>query len=107
MGIIKKRRYYFSDSSIASDTVISDVMAGLCILMEIISVIFSIKTKGNIPDIFGTLYICAMILSVVGLIFAYYGFKAQEGGVKSKRISVLLNVLSLMVIVMFVCFGLF
>lgn len=98
MGIIKKKPYYFSDSSIASDTVIAFVMAGISLAIEISSIIISFVTLGHVPDIYGTLYLCAFVLSVVGLIFAFLGKKAQEGGVKGKRISVMINILSLVIL---------
>lgn len=98
MGIIKKRPYYFSDSSIASDTVIAFVMAGISLVTELTGIIISFATFGHVPDIFGTLYLCALILSVVGLVFALLGKKAQEGGEKGKRMSVFVNVLSLVIL---------
>ncbi len=98
MGIIKKRPYYFSDSSIASDTVLAFVMGGISLVIEIAGIITSFATFGHVPDIFGTLCLCALILSIVGLVFAFLGKKAQEGGVKGKRMSVIVNVLSLVIL---------
>ncbi len=97
MGIFKKRRYYFTDSSFASDTIIAYVLGGIALTVEVTGVIFSIATKGHTPAIFGTLYLCAILLAIVGEIFAYLGNKAQEGGVKGKRISILLNILALVI----------
>lgn len=99
MGIIKKKPYYFSDSSVASDTIIAFVMGGISLAIELAGVITSFATLGHVPEVFGVLYLCAFILSFVGVIFAYLGTKAQEGGVKGKRISIMLNVLSLLVLV--------
>ena len=89
MGIFKKRRYYFSDTSVAVDTVIALIMGGISLFIELLGIIASVITKGYAPDIFGTLYMCAIILSVVGEIFAWFGNNAQEGGAKGKRISIL------------------
>lgn len=97
MGLFKKRRYYFTDSSFASDTIIAYVLGGLALIIDIAGIITSIATKGHVPAIFGTLYICAMIFSAVGLFFAYLGNKAQEGGVKGKRISIIINFLALLI----------
>lgn len=96
MGVFKKRRYYFTDSSFASDTIISYVLGGIALAIELTGIIVSIATKGNVPLIFGTLYVCAMVLALVGEIFAYLGNKAQEGGVKGKRISIILNIVALL-----------
>ena len=92
MKLGRKRRYYFSDTSIASDTVISFVMCFIALLIEIVSFIASITTRGKVPDIFGNLLLCAIVLSFFGEIFAVIGNKSQEGGMKGKRISILLNI---------------
>ncbi|MCM1172493.1 MAG: hypothetical protein NC393_10240 [Clostridium sp.] len=97
MCIIKKRRYYFTDTSIAVDTVIAYIMAAAALLIEISGVICSIATRGHAPELFGLLYIIAIILSVVGGIFAMWGNKAEEGGVRGKRISILLNIISFVI----------
>ena len=87
----KKKKYYFSDDSIASDTVIAFVLGTVALVTELSGVIASVYTKGNTPKIFAMLYMCAFLLAFCGVIFAGLGFKAQEGGVKSKRWSVFLN----------------
>lgn len=97
MGLFKKRRYYFTDTSIAADTVIAYIMAAVAITIEISGVICSIATRGHAPEIFGLLYIIAIILSVVGEIFAMWGNKAEEGGVRGKRVSILLNMIALII----------
>lgn len=101
----KKRRYYFTDKSIALDTVIAFILSGIALLIEISGVVFSVATKGKTPDIFATLYVCAIVLSIVGIIFARYGRKAQEGGVNSKRLSTFLAVLSLILPIAVIIYG--
>ena len=101
----RKRRYYFTDKSIAIDTVIAFILSGIALLIEILGVVFSIASKGKTPEIFATLYVCAIVLAIVGIIFAGYGRKAQEGGVSSKRISTLLSVLALVIPVAIVIYG--
>jgi uncharacterized membrane protein len=102
----RKRRYYFTDKSIASDTVIAYVMGGVSFVIELLGVIFSIATKGNTPGIFATLYICAVVLSLVGIIFAHLAKKAQEGGESSKHLSMLLCVVTFLVPVAVIISGL-
>lgn len=97
MGLFKKRRYYFTDTSIAVDTVVAYIMAAAALLIELSGVICSIATRGHAPELFGLLYIIAIILSVVGGIFAMWGNKAEEGGVRGKRISILLNIISFVI----------
>lgn len=105
MGLIKKRRYYFTDTSIATDTIIAFVMGGISLAVEIAGMIASIVTKGNVAGIFGMLYVCAIILSAVGEIFAWLGNKAQEGGVKGKRISIALNIVSFVIPIWIILLG--
>lgn len=107
MRIIRRKRYYFSDSSIASDTIIAFVMAGLAFAVEIGGVAASIATGGHAPAIFGMLYVCAVLLSVVGEIFAWIGNRAQEGGVKGKRLSIAFNIITLIIPVCIVLLGAF
>lgn len=102
----KRNRYQFTDSSVAVDTIISFVMAGISILIELAAVINSIASKGHIHDIFGTLFIIVILLSVVGECFAWFGMRDLKGGVKSKRISVALNIFSLVVMIAFFVAGL-
>lgn len=105
MSIFKKKPYYFSDSSIALDTIIALIMGGIALAIEIGGIIASIVTKGHAPAIFGTLYLCGIILAVVGEIFAWFGNFAQEGGALGKRISIILNIVALLVIVWILLLG--
>lgn len=104
MGLFKKRRYYFSDTSIATDTVIAYAMAGVALFIEILGIIASIATKGHVPLIFGVLYIIAIVLAIVGECFALWGNKADEGSVTGKKISMLLNVLAFVIPVVIIIF---
>lgn len=98
MKLFKKRRYYFSDSSIASDTIIAFIMGTIALIIEIAGIATSIATRGSAPRIFGMLFIIAIILSVSGTIFAWIGYHAQEGGMKGKRFSIAINVISLAIL---------
>lgn len=104
---IKRRRYYFSDNSIAFDTVVAFVMAGISLIIELSSVIATIATKGHTPGIFTMFYMMAILLSLVGTIFAFMGNKAQEGSVTGKRLSIGLNFVSIAVIIGLIILGLF
>ena len=106
MSLFKKRRYYFTDSSFASDTIIADCMGGIALIIEVVSVIVSIATAGHVPEVFGLLYIIAM-LSIVGEIFARMGLQSQKGGVRGKRISIWLNIVSFVVPVIIILLGRF
>lgn len=93
----RRRKYSYTDGAVASDTVIAFVIAGLCLGVEVVGYIASIITRGNVPDIFGTLYLCAVILSATGMLFGIFGHRAQEGGVSAKRMSIILNLVGFVV----------
>lgn len=104
MRLFKRRRYYFSDSSMASDTIIAFVLGGISLLAEISGIISSIVTKGNVSGVFAMMDVCAMVLSFTGIIFALIGFKAQKGGVKEKRISLALNIVTILLPIIIILF---
>lgn len=106
MSLFKKRRYYFTDSSFAEDTIIADCMAGIALLIELAGVIVSILTAGHVPEVFGMLYIIAILLSIVGGIFARFGLKSQKGGVRGKRISIGFNLITFLIPVIIIIGGL-
>lgn len=106
-SLIRKRKYYFTDGATASDTIIAFVIAGLCLAVELVGFIASIMTKGNVPEVFGTLYLCAVVLSITGILFGIFGHRAQEGGVAGKRMSIFLNIVALVVPVVTFISGLF
>ena len=91
----------------ASDTIIADCMGGIALIIEVVSVIVSIATAGHVPEVFGLLYIIAMLLSIVGEIFARMGLQSQKGGVRGKRISIWLNIVSFVVPVIIILLGRF
>ena len=93
-----RKRYYFSDESIASDTVIAFVLAGVALAMELGCVIASMVTAGHKPEIVGAFLFSALLLSVVGEIFAQLAKKSQKGSLGSKRASALLCLFAMAVV---------
>lgn len=96
-SLIRKRKYYFTDGATASDTIIAFVIAFACLGVEVAGFVVSIITKGNVPEIFGTLYLCAIVLSITGMLFGIFGHRAQEGGISAKRMSIILNLVAMIV----------
>lgn len=97
----KKRRYYFTDKSVATDTVIAFILGSVSLITEITGIVFSLATAGHTPDVFGTLYICALIFAVEGIFFARQARKSQKGGEKSKRFSTVLCIIAALIPVIF------
>ena len=93
----RRRKYSYTDGATASDTIIAFVIAVLCLGTEAVGFIASIITKGNVPELFGTLYLCAIILSITGMLFGIFGHRAQEGGVSAKRMSIILNLVAMII----------
>ena len=100
-GSKHRKRYYFSDESVASDTVIAFVMAGIALALELATVICSVKTAGHVPEICGLLILISVILSVVGEVFAQLAKKSQKGSLGSKRASALLCIVPFAVAIAF------
>ncbi len=93
----RRKKYSYTDGATASDTIIAFVIAGLCLGVEAVGFVASIITKGNVPELFGTLYLCAIILSITGMLFGIFGHRAQEGGVSAKRMSIILNLVAMII----------
>ena len=93
----RRRKYSYTDGATASDTIIAFVIAFACLGVEAVGFVASIITKGNVPELFGTLYLCAIILSITGMLFGIFGHRAQEGGVSAKRMSIILNLVAMII----------
>lgn len=93
----RRRKYSYTDGATASDTIIAFVIAFVCLGVEAVGFVASIITKGNVPELFGTLYLCAIILSITGMLFGIFGHRAQEGGVSAKRMSIILNLVAMII----------
>lgn len=101
----KRNRYYFTDTSISVDTIIAFAMGGLALVIELSGVIASFVTRGNVHEIFGTLYVCAFLMTVVGIIFGRLSYSDEEGGIRSKRLSMIINILSMLVLLSIIVLG--
>ncbi|MBR4514827.1 MAG: hypothetical protein IKO61_08090 [Lachnospiraceae bacterium] len=97
----RRKRYYFSDSSIALDTIIAFAMGGLALAAEIGSVISSIATAGHVSGIVGLLLFIALILSVVGFLFSRFALKSEKGSLGGKRASSILNIFTALIPMVF------
>ena len=102
----RRRRYHFTDKSIAVDTVISFVLGIIALTIEISGVAASVISKGHVSEIYGVLYVCAFICGISGLIYARFGLKAQEGGGASKRWSHVVNIIAVIVPLVMIISGL-
>ena len=67
MSLFKKRRYYFTDSSFASDTIIADCMGGIALIIEVVSVCNAME-GGETKTALWTL---ALLLFLISLLFIF------------------------------------
>ncbi|MGN0393869.1 MAG: hypothetical protein ACI4EF_00735 [Coprococcus sp.] len=75
----------------ASDTIISYFMGGLSIVFVALSIIKSVVSKGHVERVYGVLLVCALIMSVTGIIFGITGYRAETGSMFGKKLAVLMS----------------
>ncbi len=97
----RRKRYYFSDSSIALDTIIAFVMGGIALVIEIAAVIDSVATAGQVSGLIGLLLFIAVLLSVVGFLFSRFAVKSEKGSLGGKRASSILNIVTALIPLVF------
>ena len=73
-------------------------------LIIIFSVVMGIVMKGNAPDIIGTLLVASIIMGVTGLIFGFLSYGDSEGGLLSKRASVIISIIDLVALALLYLF---
>ena len=95
----RKKVYRFSDEVMAKDTIISFIFGLLSLIIIIVSVIMSIVMKGNVPEQTGYLLLAALIMGITAFMMGVIAYKDQDGGVLSKRTSVLISVLDIVILI--------
>ena len=95
----KKKVYRFSDEVMAKDTIISFIFGLLALAIIIVSVIMSIVKKGNVPDEIGYLLLAAFVMGITAFIMGVIAYKDPDGGVLTKRTSVFISVIDIVVLI--------
>ena len=104
MALRKKKGYKFSDEMLVSDTIISLIMGGLALIFLIFAIIYSVVKKGSIPDSFGSLVLACAVMAVTAFIFGLLSYKNQDGGILTKRTSVIISIIDMVLIVLLYIF---
>ncbi len=104
MALRRKKVYKFSDEIMAGDTIISFLFGVPSLLCILFCLIFSIVVKGENPEFLGYLLLAAFVMAVTALFFGLLSYKNQDGGVLTKRASVLLSLVDIGVIVLLYMF---
>lgn len=99
MALRRKKGYKFSDEVMAKDAIISLLFGILALLCIVFSIVLSIVMKGNIPDFIGGVLMIAVIMSVTAFIFGLFSYADSEGGMMSKRASVLVSLIDIAALV--------
>ena len=99
MALRKKKAYKFSDEVLSRDAGIS-LLFGVCGLICIIyAIVYSIAMKGEVH-----LYICVFLLAsavmaLTALVFGLLSYRDQDGGVLTKRASVIISLVDIILLV--------
>ncbi|MCR5368426.1 hypothetical protein [Eubacterium sp.] len=94
----RKKGYSFADDLICSDSIISFVSSGIALVLIISIIVLATVKNGKTPDFTGTLFIISGILTINGLFFGATSFKQDAGSNNTKRVSVWLAVLNLVIL---------
>ncbi len=95
LGRRGKKTYMFADDIIASDTIISFAFGIVALILIVFSVIYSIVKKGLAGEAVGVLLAASFIMSTTALLFGIFSYRQPEGGNTSKRFSVIVSIVGL------------
>ena len=99
MALRKKKGYKFSDEVMAKDAVISLVFGVPSFVCIVFSIVYSIVVKGNVPDAIGAVLLVALIMAVTAFIFALFSYRDTDGGIISKRGSLIISIIDIAALV--------
>ena len=99
MALRRKKGYKFSDETMAKDAIISLCFGGLAIVCIIFSIVMAVALKGQAPASIGALLLAAAIMAVTAFIFGLISYRDQDSGVLSKRASVMISLIDMVLIV--------
>lgn len=105
--MVKKRRkaYKFRGLSQSVDGMISSILGMVSLGLTIAEMIITVQMRGAAGGAAGYMGFAALILSVVGFVFAIMSWKDQETEDVSKRIGTLLNGFMIVVSVVLLILG--
>ncbi len=99
MALRKKKGYKFSDEVMAKDAVISLIFGVPSFVCIVFSIVYSIVVKGNVPDAIGAVLLVALIMAVTAFIFALFSYRDTDGGIISKRGSLIISIIDIAALV--------
>lgn len=99
MALKKKKGYQFSDEVISRDAVTSLIFGVTGLICIIFVVVMGIVLKGEVPFEMGALLLAAGIMAVTGIIFGILSYRDSDGGILSKRWSVIISIIDIALLV--------
>ncbi len=99
MALKRKKVYKFSDEIMAVDSIISFIFGIPSLLCILFSVIYSVVIKGKTPEFIGYILLAAFVMAITALIFGLISYKNQDGGVLTKRATIIISMIDIIVIV--------
>jgi hypothetical protein len=102
----RNKEFKVSAPGLPTDTVIGYFLGGFSALFVVLAIVKSIVTQGKVQRVYGVLMVSALIMAFTGLIFSILGYRADMGGITTKKIAIMLNVVVLAVTAIFLVMGL-
>ena len=99
MALKKKKGYQFSDEVISRDAVTSLIFGVTGLICIIFVVVMGIVLKGEVPFEMGALLLAAGIMAITGVIFGFLSYRDSDGGILSKRWSVIISIIDIVLLV--------
>ncbi len=87
----KNKNFKVTPMGHASDTIISYFLGGLSMVFVLLSIVKSIISKGHVERVYGVLLVSAFVMSVTGILFGIIGYRAEEGSLFGKKVSIVIN----------------
>jgi len=94
----KRKKYRFTDDMVVTDTLISFIFATMSIAFTVGCLIYSAAKGGKISDRIGVLLLMSLIMALTGLGFGLYSFRVVEGDNNTKRMTVILSIVALVLL---------
>jgi hypothetical protein len=102
----RNKEFKVSAPGLPTDTVIAYFLGGFSALFVVLAIIKSIVTQGKVQRVYGVLMVSALIMAFTGMVFSILGYRADMGGITTKKIAIMLNVVVLAVTAIFLVMGL-
>ena len=95
----KMKKYKFSDEVVAKDAIISLVFGIVAFICIVYSIVYAFVMHGNAPEAVGVILLAGTVSDITAIIFALLAYKDPDGGILSKRTSLIVSVVNAVLLV--------